>query len=155
MQVAAKNVTNYCRHSPTASSPFGERKIATGFMSQSRRNTGSTTGSIGSACFAMNRVQSATRYPWASPIPWRRKPARWLRYRQGPVNRDAGFRTVLVYCVGPPNGGPPQCPQSLPLPDWDWGKISAHFRCTKCGTVGYVDTRLDWGEVIDFNRHIG
>jgi hypothetical protein len=41
------------------------------------------------------------------------------------------------------------------LPDWDWYDISAHLRCTKCGTVGYVDTRLDWSEVIDFNKGIG
>jgi hypothetical protein len=40
------------------------------------------------------------------------------------------------------------------LPDWDWREISAHFRCTKCGTVGYVDTRMDWTEVIDFNKGI-
>ena len=26
-------------------------------------------------------------------MPWRRKPARWLRYWEGPVNKDAGFRT--------------------------------------------------------------
>jgi hypothetical protein len=46
---------------------------------------------------------------------------------------------------------------SLPLkdlPDWDWYEISAHLRCTKCGTVGYVDTRLNWSEVIDFNRGV-
>jgi hypothetical protein len=41
------------------------------------------------------------------------------------------------------------------LPDWDWREISAHFRCTKCGAVGYVDTRMDWNEVIDFNKGIG
>jgi hypothetical protein len=27
--------------------------------------------------------------------------------------------------------------------------------CTKCGTVGDVDTRLNWGEVINFNKGIG
>lgn len=36
----------------------------------------------------------------------------------------------------------------------DWRDISAHLKCTKCGTVGYVDTRLDWCEVIDFNKGI-
>jgi hypothetical protein len=41
------------------------------------------------------------------------------------------------------------------LPDWDWREISAHFRCTKCGTVGHVDTRADCSEVIDFNKGIG
>lgn len=38
------------------------------------------------------------------------------------------------------------------LPDWDWYDISAHLRCTKCGTVGFVDTRLDWTEVINFSK---
>jgi hypothetical protein len=41
------------------------------------------------------------------------------------------------------------------LPDWDWRDISAHLRCTKCGTVGYVDTRLNWSEVINFNKGVG
>jgi hypothetical protein len=40
------------------------------------------------------------------------------------------------------------------LPDWDWYEISAHLRCTECGAVGWVDTRLDWSEVIDFNKGI-
>jgi hypothetical protein len=57
-------------------------------------------------------------------MPWRRKPVSWLRYWQGPVNRDAGFKTVLVYCVGPEKGGP-VCGHNAPLmladlPDWDW-----------------------------------
>jgi hypothetical protein len=41
------------------------------------------------------------------------------------------------------------------LPDWDWRDISAHLKCTRCGTVGYVDTRVDWTEVINFNKGIG
>ncbi len=40
------------------------------------------------------------------------------------------------------------------LPDWNWRDISAHFRCTKCGTVGCVDTRNNWSEVIDFNKGV-
>jgi len=88
----------------------------------------------------------------------RRKPARWLRYWKGPVDRDAGFRSVLVYCVGPPLGklcGHCGRLALRDLPEWDWQDISAHLRCTRCGTVGYVDTRMDWSEVIDFNRGIG
>jgi hypothetical protein len=76
----------------------------------------------------------------------------------GPVNCDAGFPTVLVYCVGPPKGKVFGHCGRLPLanlPNWDWREISAHFRCTKCGTVGYVDRRMDWGDVIDFNKGIG
>ena len=34
-------------------------------------------------------------------MPWRRKPARHLRYWSGPVNRNAGFKTILVFCLGP------------------------------------------------------
>jgi hypothetical protein len=41
------------------------------------------------------------------------------------------------------------------LPDWDWCDISAHLKCTRCGTIGYVDTRVDWSEVINFNKGIG
>jgi hypothetical protein len=40
------------------------------------------------------------------------------------------------------------------LPEWDWYDISAHLRCTKCGTVGFVDTRPNWSEVIDFNKGV-
>ena len=88
-------------------------------------------------------------------MPWRQKPVSWLAYWHGPVNRNAGFRTVIVYCLGPPRG--PSCGHNASLrladlPDWDWSEISAHLRCTKCGTVGYVDTRLDWNEVVDFNK---
>jgi hypothetical protein len=38
------------------------------------------------------------------------------------------------------------------LPDRDWQDISAHLKCTECGTVGYVDTRLNWSEAVDFNK---
>jgi hypothetical protein len=41
------------------------------------------------------------------------------------------------------------------LPDWDWRDISTHLKCTRCGTVGFVDTRVDWSEVINFNKGIG
>jgi hypothetical protein len=67
------------------------------------------------------------------------------RYWDGPVNGDAGFKTVLVYCVGPLRGklcGHCGSLMLKDLPDWDWFQISAHLRCTKCGTVGYLDTRL-------------
>jgi hypothetical protein len=90
-------------------------------------------------------------------MPRRRKPASWLRYWEGPANRDAGFKTVLVYCVGPPNGKLCGHCGSLALkdlPEWDWREISAHLRCMVCGTVGYVDTRVNWSEVINFNKGI-
>jgi hypothetical protein len=95
-------------------------------------------------------------------MPWRKKPARYLRYWSGPVNRNAGFKTVLVFCCGsidPSKGYHGQCHHVgrlalAGLPDWDWRDISAHLKCTHCGSVGYVVTRLDWSEVIDFNKGI-
>ncbi|WP_244549653.1 hypothetical protein [Bradyrhizobium erythrophlei] len=30
------------------------------------------------------------------------------------------------------------------LPNLDWYDISARLKCTACGKVGWVDTRLDW-----------
>ena len=98
-------------------------------------------------------------------MPWRRKPATHLAYWSGtkPARAKAdGFKTILVYCVGPakPETYHDCCRHNgrlniADLPDWDWADISAHLRCTVCGTVGYVDTRLDWSEVINFNKGIG
>jgi hypothetical protein len=54
---------------------------------------------------------------------------------------------VLVYCLGPekPATYHERCHHNgrlnlADLPSWDWTDISAHLRCTVCGTVGYVDT---------------
>ncbi len=92
-------------------------------------------------------------------MPWRRKPVSYFRYWSGPVNRDAGFKTFLIYCLGTPDArikcGHCGRLNLADLPAWDWYDISAHLRCTKCGTVGYVDTRVDWSEVINFNKGIG
>jgi hypothetical protein len=98
-------------------------------------------------------------------MPWRRKPASWLEYWSGgsPSRTEAdGFRTVLVYCVGPakPKSYHQCCHHQAALkldglPEWDWYDISAHLKCTKCGSVGYVDTRLNWSDVINFNKGIG
>jgi hypothetical protein len=41
------------------------------------------------------------------------------------------------------------------LPEWDWYDISAHLKCMKCGSVGWVDTPPNWSEVINFNNGIG
>ena len=94
-------------------------------------------------------------------MPWRRKPAHFLRYWCGPVDRKTGFRTVLVFCLGPPHPASyhAYCHHNgrlnlADLPDWDWYDISAHLKCSRCGTVGYVDTRMDWTEVVDFNKGI-
>jgi hypothetical protein len=40
-------------------------------------------------------------------MPWRLKPKRWLRYWAGATpakGKAAGFKTVLIYCLGPPSG---------------------------------------------------
>jgi hypothetical protein len=89
-------------------------------------------------------------------MPWRRKPATYLEYWTGPVHCSAGFKTVIVYCLGPPGA---RCGHSghlrlADLPDWDWQDISAHLKCTECGAIGYVDTRLNWSEVVAFNKGI-
>jgi hypothetical protein len=45
-------------------------------------------------------------------MPWRRKPVSRLRYWSGtPADFKArGFKTILVYCVGPPDRDPrPRC----------------------------------------------
>jgi len=41
------------------------------------------------------------------------------------------------------------------LLEWQWPDILAHLKCTKCGSVGWVDPRPNWGEVINYNRGIG
>jgi hypothetical protein len=45
--------------------------------------------------------------------------------------------------------------RSLPIHRPGTGKTSRHLKCTKCGAMGYVDTRLNWSEVIDFHRADG
>jgi hypothetical protein len=69
-----------------------------------------------------------------------------------------GFRTILVYCVGPRDRDPrPRCWHFsvVPLdrlPDWGWYDICAHLQCTRCGSVGWVDPRPNWTEVNDYQR---
>jgi hypothetical protein len=62
-------------------------------------------------------------------MPWRAKPASRLRYWSdgGPADFKAqGFKTILVYCVGPPDRDPrPRCWHYAEvklddLPDWGW-----------------------------------
>ena len=31
--------------------------------------------------------------------------------------------------------------------------ILAHLKCTKCGSVGWVDPRPNWGEVINYGNY--
>lgn len=72
-----------------------------------------------------------------------------------------GFRTILVYCVGPPDGDTRErCWHSSAvklddLPEWQWPDIPAHLKCTKCGGVGWVDPRPNWGEVVNYSKGVG
>lgn len=38
------------------------------------------------------------------------------------------------------------------LPNWGWYDICSHLKCTRCGSVGWVDPRPNWSEVIDYQR---
>jgi hypothetical protein len=75
--------------------------------------------------------------------------------RQGSVwaSIEALFRKI-VYCVGPERGGPVCGHNAMlklaDLPDWEWPDL----KCSRCGAVGYVDTRLNWSEVINFDKGI-
>ena len=94
-------------------------------------------------------------------MPWRRKPNSRLRYwSSGPPSDDKarGFKTILVYCVGRPivipalaTGITRQCRSNVCLIGTG---ICAHFKCTQCGSVGWVDPRPNWCEVIDYNKGI-
>ena len=97
-------------------------------------------------------------------MPWRKKPYDSLHYwpKGRPADAKAdGFKTILVYCVGPPVRDPrPRCWHSATveldrLPDWEWPDILAHLKCTKCGSIGWVDPRPNWSEVIDFDKGVG
>ena len=65
-------------------------------------------------------------------MPWRRKPARYLRYWTGPVKRDSGHKTILIYGMGPAPPTIGRCHHVgrlniADLPDWNWYDISAHL----------------------------
>ncbi|MCC8957906.1 hypothetical protein H8B02_32095 [Bradyrhizobium sp. Pear77] len=66
-------------------------------------------------------------------MPWRSKPDHFLRYWTGPVDRNAGFEKVLVFCVGRQQHN--RRLKLADLPDWDWSDISAHLKCTAGGKV--------------------
>jgi hypothetical protein len=66
----------------------------------------------------------------------------------------------LFYCVGSPvDDRYPRCGHSAAmnlghLPDWQWPDILAHLKCTKCGSVGWVDPSPNWGEFINYNKGV-
>ena len=64
-------------------------------------------------------------------------------------------------CVGPPYGDPhPRCWHNAVvsldlLAGWQWPDILAHLKCTKCGSIGWVDPPPNLGEVNKlFERHL-
>ena len=71
-----------------------------------------------------------------------------------------GFRTIMVYGVGPPDRESPPpllalfCGAVGGLPDWGWYDICAHLKCTRCGSVGWVDPRPNWSEVINYGKGV-
>ena len=65
---------------------------------------------------------------------------------------NAGFKIVLVFCVACDHHNGRL--KLADLPDWDWHDISVHLKCTACGKVGWVDTRMDGGEAINFARGV-
>ncbi len=95
-------------------------------------------------------------------MPWRKKPHSRFRYWSNGRPSDAkaaGYKTILVYCLGDmPDGKRCWHQATVPLdslPDWDWYDICAHLKCTKCGNVGWVDPRPNLPEVINYNKGIG
>jgi hypothetical protein len=92
-------------------------------------------------------------------MPWLRKPISRLQYWTSGSPSTAwadGFKTILVYCVGPPVGDPPAVLAQRQKPSRT--AVARHLRppkCTKCGSVGWVDPRPDWTEVIKFNKGVG
>jgi hypothetical protein len=78
-------------------------------------------------------------------MPKRRKPASFLRYMSGQVDRDTAAKSVLVYCLGAEGY---RCRhigklKLADIPDGDWHDISARLKCTECGTIGWVDVRFE------------
>src|SRR5262249_61392979 len=67
-------------------------------------------------------------------------------------NRDAGVKTVFVYCASANGRHHNKRLRLADFPAWDWYDISTHPRCTACVSVGFVGTRVDWSGVINFNE---
>ena len=87
----------------------------------------------------------------------RSKPAHWLGYMPGGVREleREGFLTIIVHCVASHPTGQGTCYHQkrfalAALPDATWEELCPWFRCTQCGSVGYVNLAIDWSEVIDF-----
>lgn len=87
-----------------------------------------------------------------------RKPVSSISYPEGHVGSSirSGFTKIRAYCLAWKRSGE-RCHHygDVPLevlPRERWDVIAPHFRCTECGAVGYVDLRVDWGEIVDFDK---
>jgi hypothetical protein len=40
------------------------------------------------------------------------------------------------------------------LPDRGWYDICVHLKCTQCGSVGWIDPRPNWSEVINYGKGV-
>jgi hypothetical protein len=92
-------------------------------------------------------------------MPWGRKPAPHLEYWTGPVNRNAGFKTIIVHCLGPEkpasmSGASTMAGLTLLICRRGIGAISART-CAARPAGRDVDTRVDWSEVVNFNKGVG
>jgi len=45
--------------------------------------------------------------------------------------------------------------QLAELPPLTWYEIGCRLRCTRCNSLGYVNLRVDWSELIDFSTAQG
>lgn len=67
-----------------------------------------------------------------------------------------GFETIRVYCLGHDSGGW-RCRHhgQVPLgeiPRKRWQEVGGLFRCTECGSVGYVHLVPNWSDVMDYSK---
>jgi hypothetical protein len=91
-------------------------------------------------------------------MPWRRTEFPIAHWPDGTPSamKAEGFKTILVYCVGPPEGDTRErCWHSSAVKFDDLPPdILAHLKCTKCGSVGWVDPRPNWNEVINYSKGV-
>jgi hypothetical protein len=73
--------------------------------------------------------------------------------------RADGLRRVYVHCVGQHQPSRDRCwhQACLPLeglPPTAWSEVCPRFRCTECGSLGYVSLQPAWGDVINYSQGI-
>ncbi len=90
------------------------------------------------------------------------KPTSRLNYWSGGSpsrSKAAGFKIILLYCVGPPDRDPrPRCWHNArlkvdDLPERDWYDICAHLNARNVVALDGL-MRPNWSEVINFNKGV-